>query len=163
MILQCENLCSIYYDYRSRTRNIFSGLTVDIINIYLQIMFWKHLFHQDIGTVSLITVEQPIKCDIMRISPAFTFTWKEMKNNKVLIYKKRKWWINICLNINWLTVTSIILAAVILIIQKNRFLSIATRNLHKGRTFIRNNFNCIVLNASCHGAIAQKEGLVLLV
>lgn len=54
------------------------------------------------------------------------------------------------------------LAAVVLVIHKNWFLSIATSDVLKGWTFIWNYFNCIVLNALGHGTVTQKEGLVLL-
>lgn len=55
----------------------------------------------------------------------------------------------------WLTVTSRIVAAEVLIIQNNWFLSIGTSNVLNRWTFIWNYFNCIVLNASGHGAVAQ--------
>lgn len=61
----------------------------------------------------------------------------------------------ILLTTEWLTVTSVMLAAVILIIHKNWFLSIGTSDVLKGWTFIWNYFNCIVLNASGHGTVAQ--------
>lgn len=54
------------------------------------------------------------------------------------------------------------LAAAVLIIHKNWFLSIGTSDVLNGWTFIWNYFNCVVLNASGHGAVAQKEGLVVL-
>lgn len=62
-----------------------------------------------------------------------------------------------------LTVTSVMLTAVELIINQNWFLSIGTSDVLKGWALIGNYFNCIIFNASGHGAVAQKEGLVLLV
>lgn len=48
------------------------------------------------------------------------------------------------------------------IINKNWFFSIGTSDVLRGWTLIWNNFNCIVLNASCHDTVTQKEGLILL-
>lgn len=62
---------------------------------------------------------------------------------------------DILLTTEWLTVTSVMLAAVVLIIHKNWFPFIGTSDVLKGWTFIWNYFNCIVLNASGHGAVAQ--------
>lgn len=70
--------------------------------------------------------------------------------------------LNILLTTERLTVTSVMLAAVVLIIHKNGFLSIATSDVLKGWTFIWNYFNCIVLNAPGHRTVAQEEGLILL-
>lgn len=63
----------------------------------------------------------------------------------------------------WLTITNIMLATVVLIIHKNWFLSIGTSDVHKGWTLIWNNFNCIVLNAFGHDTLTQNEGLILLI
>lgn len=62
---------------------------------------------------------------------------------------------NCILTKEWLTVTSRIIAAVELIIQNNWFLSIGTSDVLNRWTLIWNYFNCIVLNASGHGAVAQ--------
>lgn len=62
-----------------------------------------------------------------------------------------------------LTVTNIMLTAVVLIVHKNRFLPIRTSDDLKRWTFIWNYFNCIVLDASGHGAVAQNKGLILLI
>lgn len=58
-------------------------------------------------------------------------------------------------NHKWLTVTGIMLAAVVLIIHKNWILSIGTSDVFKGWTLIWNYFNCVVLNASGHCTVAQ--------
>lgn len=62
---------------------------------------------------------------------------------------------NCILTKEWLTVTSRIIAAVVFIIQNNWFLSIGTSDVLNRWTLIWNYFNCIVLNASGHGAVAQ--------
>lgn len=62
-----------------------------------------------------------------------------------------------------LTVTNIMLTAVVLIVHENRFLSISTSDVLKRWTLIWNYFNRIVLDASGHGAVAQNKGLILLI
>lgn len=62
-----------------------------------------------------------------------------------------------------LTVTNIMLTAVVLIIDEFWFLSVSTSDVHKRWTFIWNYFNCVVLNASGHGAVAQIKGFILLI
>lgn len=62
-----------------------------------------------------------------------------------------------------LTVTNVMLTAVVLIVRKNWFLPISTCDVLKRWTFIWNYFNCVVLDASGHGAVAQKKGLILLI
>lgn len=53
-----------------------------------------------------------------------------------------------------LTVTNIMLTAVVLIIRKNWFLPISASDVLEWWTFIWNYFNRIVLDASGHGAVA---------
>lgn len=55
------------------------------------------------------------------------------------------------------------LTAVVLIVLKNWFLPISTSDVLKRRTFIWNYFNCVVLDAFGHGAVAQNKGLILLI
>lgn len=62
-----------------------------------------------------------------------------------------------------LTVTNRIFTAAVLIVRSNWFHSISTSDVLKRWTFIWNYFNCIVLDASGHGAVAQKKGLILLI
>lgn len=62
-----------------------------------------------------------------------------------------------------LTVAYVILAAVVLIIDKHRFFAIFTGDVLQWRTFKWNNFNNVVFNAPSHGAVTQDEGLVGLV
>lgn len=61
-----------------------------------------------------------------------------------------------------LTVTNIMLTAVVLIVCENGFLSVSTSDVLKRWTFIWNYFNCVVLNASGHGAVAENKGFILL-
>lgn len=61
-----------------------------------------------------------------------------------------------------LTVAGIMLAAVVLIIDQNWFLSVGTGDILKWRTFIWNNFDRVVFNAFSHGAVAQYKCLILL-
>lgn len=62
-----------------------------------------------------------------------------------------------------LTVTNILLTTVVLIVRENWFLSVSTSDVLKRWTFIGNYFNCVVLNASGHGAVAQNKGFILLI
>lgn len=55
------------------------------------------------------------------------------------------------------------LTAVVLIVRENWFLSVGTSDVLKGWTFIWNDFNCVVLNASGHGAVAQNKRFILLI
>lgn len=55
------------------------------------------------------------------------------------------------------------LTAVVLIVGQNWFLSVSTCDVLKRWTFIWNYFNCVVLNASGHGAVAQNKGFILLI
>lgn len=55
------------------------------------------------------------------------------------------------------------LTAIVLIVDQNWFLSVSTGDVLKWWTFIWNYFNCVVLNASGHGAVAKNKGFILLV
>ena len=55
------------------------------------------------------------------------------------------------------------LAAVVLVIHKNWvFVSVGTSDGLDGWTFIWKDYNCIVLKAFGHGAVAEIECLILL-
>lgn len=62
-----------------------------------------------------------------------------------------------------LTVTLVILAAVMLIINKHRFFAIFTSDVLQWRAFKWDNFNYVVFYAPRHGAVTKDEGLVCLV
>lgn len=62
-----------------------------------------------------------------------------------------------------LTVTLVILAAVMLIIHKHRFFAIFTGDVLQWRAFKWDNFNNVVFYAPRHGAVTQDEGLICLV
>lgn len=61
-----------------------------------------------------------------------------------------------------LTVTFIMLAAVIFIVNENRSFSIGTSYVFQGWTFIGNYLNSIVSDTFGHGAVAILKGLILL-
>ena len=61
-----------------------------------------------------------------------------------------------------LTVTHIVFATIVLIINKNWIHPIGTSDVLKGWTFIQNYFNGIILNASGHCTVANQKCFVLL-
>ncbi len=62
-----------------------------------------------------------------------------------------------------LTVTCVILAAVMLIIYQHWIFAIFTGDVLQWRAFKWDNFNDVVFYAPCHGAITKEKGLVDLV
>lgn len=62
-----------------------------------------------------------------------------------------------------LTVTGVMLAAVVFIIYQDWFLSVGTCYVLEWRTFKWDNLNDVVLDAPRHGAVTQDESLVGLV